>query len=332
VKVSELGEFGLIDLIDEMVGRKVADRAGYGKELLLGIGDDTAAWKCKGKTQLATTDTLVQDVHFKLERISWEELGYKSIAVNLSDIAAMGGIPQYALVSICLPGDTDVENIRELYRGMLDVSDKYKTIIAGGNITSSDRLIINVTIYGYTDNGILTRSSAKPGDKIAVTGFTGLSRAGLRIMKQPMEMDHETLILLRKAQNQPEPRLEFGQILAKAGVKTAIDISDGLVADLQHICSSSKVSARIDLASVPVHPLLKQYFKDDCVSMILAGGEDYELLFTASDHIMNKVKNRMPDNVFIIGTIQTGDAGTVDVLDNKGNKVSLKESGWDHFK
>jgi thiamine-monophosphate kinase len=332
VKVSELGEFGLIDLINELVSGQTGEHASSRKGLLLGIGDDTAAWKCRGKIQLATTDTLVQDVHFKLEHISWPELGYKSIAVNLSDIAAMGGIPQYALISICLPGDTDVKNIQDLYQGMLNISDKYNTAIVGGNITSAEKVTINVTIHGYCDNGILTRSSARPGDKIAVTGYTGLSRAGLIITEQDMKIDPAAQAIFRKAQNQPEPRIEYGQLLAKAGVKTAIDISDGLISDLKHICNSSQVSAGIDMKSVPVHPLLKKYFKDDCISLALSGGEDYELLFTAGANVMNKVKSKLSENVFIIGAIEKGNTGTVSILDDNGENIYLQESGWDHFK
>jgi thiamine-monophosphate kinase len=331
VKVSELGEFGLIDLINKLVSRQDKEQAGSDKALLLGIGDDTAAWECRGKIQLATTDTLVQDVHFIPEYIKWEELGYKSIAVNLSDIAAMGGIPQYALVSLCVPGDFDVDSIEILYRGMLDISNKYNTVIAGGNITSSDKLVINITVYGYTDNTILSRSSARPGDKIAVTGYTGLAKAGLMMAKHGLKIDEVAQALFRKAWNLPEPRIESGRKLTECGVSTAIDISDGLIADLKQICRSSRVSARIELDSIPVHPMLKQYFSDDYISMALAGGEDYELLFTAGDNIIEKVKTMLPDNIFIIGNIEAGNAGTVDIYDNRGDKIYIEDSGWDHF-
>jgi thiamine-monophosphate kinase len=331
VKVSELGEFGLIDLINRLVSSQAKKHAGSNNELLLGIGDDAAAWECRGKVQLATTDTLVQDVHFIPKYISWEELGYKSIAVNLSDIAAMGGIPQYALVSLCVPGDFKVDSIEKLYRGMLDISNKYNTVIAGGNVTSLDKLVINVTIHGYTDNEILTRSSARPGDKIAITGYTGLAKAGLITAKQCLKIDEVAQALFRKAWNQPKPGIEFGRILAERGVKTAIDISDGLIADLKQICRDSRVSARIELDSIPRHPMLKQNFPDDYISMALTGGEDYELLFTADDNIMEKVKTKLPDNVFIIGTIETGNAGAVNISDSKGAKIYIGDSGWDHF-
>jgi thiamine-monophosphate kinase len=331
VKVSELGEFGLIDLINRLVSRQNKENAGSHKSLLLGIGDDTAAWECQGKIQLATTDTLVQDVHFLPEYISWEELGYKAIAVNLSDIAAMGGTPQYALVSLCIPGNFNVESIEKLYRGMLNIGVKYDTVIAGGNITSADKLVINVTVHGYTNNKVLSRSSARPGDKIAVTGYTGLAKAGLMIAKHNLKIDAEAQALFNRAWNRPEPRIEFGRTLTECGVSTAIDISDGLIADLKHICRSSQVNARIELDSIPIHTLLKQYFPDDYISMTLAGGEDYELLFTVNDNIMKNVKTRLADNIFIIGNIETGNDGTVDIFDNKGDKVDIEDSGWDHF-
>jgi thiamine-monophosphate kinase len=331
VKVSELGEFGLIDLINRLVNRQTGKQAISGKGLILGIGDDTAAWECRGKIQLATTDTLVQDVHFLPEYTSWEELGYKSIAVNLSDIAAMGGTPQYALVSLCVPGDLDVDSIEQLYRGMLNIGDKYNTVIAGGNITSSDKLVINVTVCGFTDNKVLTRSSARAGDKIAITGYTGLAKAGLMTAKHELKIDIKAQAIFNKAWNQPEPRIEFGRALMECRVNAATDISDGLIADLKHICGSSQVSARIDLGSIPVHPLLKQHFPDDYISMMLAGGEDYELLFTASDTVMKKVKTRLANNPYIIGAIETGDACTVNIFDSKGTKINIEDSGWDHF-
>jgi thiamine-monophosphate kinase len=331
VKVSELGEFGLIDLINSLVSQQTGKQAIPDNDLILGIGDDTAAWECRGKIQLTTTDTLVQNVHFLPEYITWEELGYKSIAVNFSDIAAMGGTPQYALVSLCVPGDLNVNSIEKLYRGMLDIGGKYNTVIAGGNITSSDILVINITVCGFTDNKILTRSTAGAGDKICITGYTGLAKAGLMTAKHKLKIDTQAQALFSRAWNRPEPRLEFGRALIECGVSTAIDISDGLIADLKHICRSSRVSARIDLDSVPVHPMLKQYFPDDCISMALAGGEDYELLFTAGDNIMKKLKTRLADNIFIIGSIETGSPGTVNIFDGKGAKINIEESGWDHF-
>lgn len=332
MKVSEIGEFGTIDVIDDLIRSETRIANSAGKDLLIGIGDDTAVWKCRGKMQLATTDVLVQDVHFSLEHISWDELGYKAIAVNLSDIAAMGGTPQYALISLCLPGNTDVDDVKKLYHGMLQITNRFDTLITGGNIASAEKITINVTIHGYAGNRILTRSAAFPGDTIAITGPTGLSRAGLMALQSQMMMEPRALKLLRAAHNRPEPKIEFGRMLTGLGVKAAIDISDGLVADLKHVCRLSNVSARIEMEKVPLHELLKQYFHSDAVPLALAGGEDYELLFTAPDKVMKKVKSKLPGNSFTIGTIEAGVPGTVHIVDSSGNEISLEESGWDHFR
>jgi thiamine-monophosphate kinase len=332
MKISDTGEFGLIDIINDLISRNTKTAPGSAKELLIGIGDDTAAWKCRGRIQLSTTDILVQDVHFDLAYTGWDELGHKSIAINLSDIAAMGGIPQYALVSLSLPGDTEVEDIKSLYSGMLELCNRYNVTIAGGNIASADKIIVNITLYGYTDNTVLTRSSAHPGDKIAITGFTGLSKAGMIALQRNMKMEPAAMEILRRSHNSPEPRIEFGKVLAECGVKAAIDVSDGLIADLKHICDASKASALINMEKMPVHDLLRQYFKDDAISLALTGGEDYELLFTGGDRIMDKVKGRLPEDIHVIGSIESGLPGDIKIIDEKGDRMNIKDSGWDHFR
>src|SRR4030042_5117573 len=170
MKVSELGEFGLIDLLDKMIADAQINTAS--PDLLIGIGDDTAAWKCTEQVQLATVDTMVQDIHFTLETISWEELGWKSLAKNISDIAAMGGLPHYALVALALPDNTASEDIAGLYRGMIDIARQYKVAIAGGNISRASRVSVTVTsLGGWPDDKKLRGSTAKSGDTIAVTGY-----------------------------------------------------------------------------------------------------------------------------------------------------------------
>ncbi len=164
MKVSELGEFGLIKLLADIVNKSANIEGVTGDRLLQGIGDDTAVWKAEGPLQLTTTDSLIQDTHFDLDNIDCEMLGYKAIAVNLSDIAAMGGIPDYALVSLALPGDIEVDFISGLYQGMVDISGRFGVIIAGGNISSSSKMIISVTVIGHLENeAFLSRSAAIPG-------------------------------------------------------------------------------------------------------------------------------------------------------------------------
>lgn len=332
MKISELGEFELITRINEIVANDTNISPNIKKRLIIGIGDDTAAWKCQQKIHLLTTDTLVQDVHFKLAQINWKELGYKAIAISMSDIASMGGQPEYVIVSLCLPNYLDIENITDLYAGMLDLTNHYNTQIIGGNISSSDKTIISTTIHGNAGRRILTRSSACPGEQIAITGYTGLSAAAVRILNDKINLDMDTMDIFFKAHNKPEPRIEFGQMLVKYGVKTAIDISDGLVADLKHICEKSRVGALLNIESIPIHPLLKEIFKDDYLSLVLSGGEDYELLFTAQSNVMENLKRELPDTIHIIGTINKQDTCEIKIISNDGGELYLNKTGWNHFK
>jgi thiamine-monophosphate kinase len=332
VKVSELGEFGLIRLLADIVNTSKNVSNASWQRLLIGIGDDAAAWKSDGSVQLATTDSLIQDVHFDLNVVTWKELGWKSIAVNLSDIAAMGGIPHYALVSLALPGTTEADSVSTMYHGMIEAGNKFGVAIAGGNISAADKVMITITITGsMKGKTALVRSAAKAGEHIAVTGYTGLSAAGLRMLKNNLKFDDATTRLFREAHLKPAPRVKEGQILLHCGVKTAIDISDGLLADLTHICEASKVSARIGLDMVPVHEALHAHFKNDCQQMALAGGEDYELLFTATSRTIEKVKQSLSCPVTVIGEIADDKSGQVIVLNAEGETISPQQSGWDHF-
>ncbi len=332
MNVSEMGEFGLIGLITDIIQRTNRPTPTQPEGLVVDIGDDAAAWKCQGQMQLITTDTLLEDVHFRFPEITFEELGHKAIAINMSDIAAMGGVPQYALVSLSLPAYTDVEKVLDLYWGMIEMANRYKVKITGGNVTASDKLIINVTVTGHAlNNKILTRSAALPEDKIAVTGYTGLSSAGLEMMLRRIDMEDDITFLLRKMHNLPEPRIEQGQTLLKSGVKCAIDISDGLLADLKHICEMSNVSAVINQDAVPVHPVLKSNFPEKYLEMALTGGEDYELLFTATPTVMDKVKRLLKDDITVIGEIEAGN-GDIFMVDSRGNRSTWQRLGWDHFK
>ncbi|MFH1648069.1 MAG: thiamine-phosphate kinase, partial [Chloroflexota bacterium] len=236
MKVRELGEFGLIDLL----ARKVAGSPGQSPapdRLIIGIGDDTAAWQSDAAIELATVDSLVENVHFSLETATWRELGWKSLAINLSDIAAMGGVPGYALVALNLPEDTEVEDVAALYDGLLDLANRTSTAIAGGNISGSPVVSITVTVIGSSRGGkLLRRSTARPGDVIAVTGQLGTAAAGLEMLTKKLTFEPEVTEYLRDAFLQPVPRLDEGRVLVENGITTAIDISDGLAADLRHIC------------------------------------------------------------------------------------------------
>ena len=284
MKVSELGEFGLIDLLAKMVKGSPVSQASR-QQLILGIGDDAAAWHGDASTQLATVDSFIQDVHFSLDTASWNEVGWKALAVNLSDIAAMGGIPAYALVSLDLPGHTEVEDVTAMYGGMVELAQQFGVVIAGGDTSSAPLVAITITVLGSTGSrskNILTRSGAEPGEKVAVTGHLGAAAAGLEMLGGKLKLDSEAVTCLRKAFLRPYPRIAEGQLLVERGVKTAIDISDGLISDLKHICKSSQVGARIEVDRLPIEPVVRANFGDKSLELALSGGEDYELLFTAS--------------------------------------------------
>jgi thiamine-monophosphate kinase len=333
MKVSELGEFGLIELLADIVDKSKNLRDNSWQRLLIGIGDDAAAWQGDNTVQLATTDSLVQDTHFDFNITNWEELGWKAIAVNLSDIAAMGGIPTYALISLALPGNLETDCISSLYQGMVHIANQFGVAIVGGNIASASKTMITVTVLGSLKSApALTRSAAMPGDQIAVTGYLGQSAAGLKMLKQNLSFDAETNRLLRQAHLQPVPRVNEGQILLSNGVRAAIDISDGLIADLAHICKASKVSAKIKRGLVPIHPAVLANFKADCEQLALSGGEEYELLFTTSSQIIGRVKQAIPCPVTTIGEITKGMPGQVTLIDNAGKSIPWQKAGWEHFK
>ncbi len=326
MKVSELGEFGLIDRLAKMVPDSKANRPA------IGIGDDAAAWRSESSLQLATVDTMIQGIHFSLETISWQELGWKSLAINLSDIAAMGGVPQYALVALALPEDTEVDDVTQLYEGMIEIATLYDIAIIGGNISRSPAVSITVTVLGGSRNGeVLKRSSAIPGDKIAVTGYPGSAAAGLEMLSQNLQFGTETSTYLRRAFTRPRPRIAEGQLLLELGITTAIDTSDGLLADLRHICEASAVGAEINTGLLPVHPAIARGFGERTQELVLSGGEDYELLFTGKVEIVERVKAKMEYPVAVIGEIQSGKPGEITLVDTAGNPVKIEKMGWNHF-
>ncbi len=334
MKVSELGEFGLIDILAKTSHNTAARGTTASQKLILGIGDDAAAWYGDDSIQLATTDSLIEGVHFSLDTISWEELGWKSLAVNLSDIAAMGGLPLYALISLALPGNTEVDDVVNLYKGMAELAQKFDVEIIGGDTCSSPIVAINITVFGSTGDRkkqILTRSAAKVGDKIAVTGYLGGAATCLEMLSKKMPLASDTATVLKKAFLKPYPRVNEGQLLVENGVKTAIDISDGLIADCGHICRISNVSARIEIDRIPVLPAVWDNFGDNAIEMALSGGEDYELLFTAEDSIIEKIKEAASCSVTVIGEITADKTSEVTLVDNNGNPINLPQKGWEHF-
>jgi len=334
MKVSELGEFGLIDLLAKMSYRPQDKQPASWQQLIIGIGDDAAVWYGDTLIQLATADSLIQDVHFSLATASWFELGWKALVANLSDIAAMGGVPRYALISLALPGHTEVDDVIAFYQGMIELARQFEVAIVGGDTSSAPLVAINITVLGSTRSqakGILTRSAAKPGDKVAVTGYLGGAAAGFEMLNKKLQFDPEATASLREAFLHPYPRIAEGQVLIDQGVKTAIDISDGLISDLTHICKASQVSAQVEVDQVPIQPAVKANFGNRALNLALSGGEDYELLFTASTEVIDKVRMATSCPITVIGEITADKPGEVSLVDSKGNPIYLPKAGWEHF-
>jgi thiamine-monophosphate kinase len=330
VKVSKLGEFGLIDLLNKMI--KDAKLDTVSPDLILGIGDDTAAWKGTGRVQLATVDTMVQDIHFKLETTTWEELGWKSLAINISDIAAMGGIPNYALVALALPDDAESENIAGLYRGMIEIARQYKVAIAGGNVSRAPQVSVTITVLGSSpDNKILKRSAAKVGDTIAITSYAGSAAAGLKMLEKGLKFPSKITNYLKNAFLHPVPRVAEGRLLVEHGITTAIDTSDGLLADLRHICEASGTGARVIADLVPINDIVKTSFKEKALELALGGGEDYELLFTGDTRKIAALRQDTKCPVTVIGEIIKGEPGKIELVDAQGKPVKTSRTGWKHF-
>ena len=342
MKVNELGEFGVIHLLTDVIkaNRKGTDNASsLGFELIVDVGDDAAAWTSAGVTGLYTTDTVVDGVHFTRDTTPWYDLGWKLMAANVSDIAAMGGLSLYALVTLGLPVDTEVDDLRALYAGMVDLGNRYGVDIVGGDMVRSHVAFATVALTGATDSPLMIRSNASPGQLVAVTGYVGSSAGGLKVLTESRYeqgqagSDPTPTDYLVSAHRRPEPCIDQGRTLSKHGITTAMDISDGLADDLAKLCAASGVSAAIEADKVPVHPFLKAVFPEKYMDLALGGGEDYQLIFIAEEGLMAEVIPTLPAPAVVIGRITAGEPGMVGVVDaGTGLHRSFPPGGWDHFK
>ncbi len=337
--VNTLGEFGLID-------RLTAPFQLRQPSSLLGIGDDAAIIDTGGPEQLVvSTDMLVEGIHFDFAYTPLKHLGYKAVAVNVSDICAMNARPQQITVSIALSNRFSVEALEELYAGIQAACDAYGVDLVGGDTTSSTKgLIISVTAIGRAPASRITRrKGAKVGDLICITGHLGSAYLGLQLLErekqiylanpgtQP-EMKPENKDLYA-AILRPEARTDMVDLFAKNDiVPTAmIDISDGLASELMHICKASQVGAILEEANVPMRPeaqLQALEFNLDPITCALSGGEDYELLFTIDPKDLEKIRF-LPD-LYIAGEI-VPQADGIKLHTVGGNIHDLKAQGWSHF-
>jgi thiamine-monophosphate kinase len=334
LKFREIGEFGFIDSI-----KGQCDIPAQG--VIKGIGDDCAVMSCtQGRALLLTADMLVQDIHFVIDRIPFYQLGRKAIAVNLSDIASMGGRPIVALISIAIPVETDVEAIQEIYRGMRDICGQYSLAIGGGDtVASSDKLIINVSVLGDArEKEVLYRSGARPGDTIYLTGPVGDSIAGLKILTNEITPPEGTRGYFIKAHNDPVPLVEIGRSIAASGLASAmIDLSDGLLSDLGHICKESGVGALLYAETIPLSPeleLLAGSSGFDPLDLALSGGEDYQLLFIVPAENEQGIEKFFKEHDFTLPSHigEIGQGSGIRMMKANGSVAELKARGFNHFK
>lgn len=322
INLEHVGEFGLINRIAGIFGGQKQPG------LIQGIGDDAAVVKIgHGLAMIFTTDMLIEDVHFSLEYEDFFDIGWKSLAVNLSDIASMGGRPKWGVVSVGLPVNIPVDNVDKLAQGIASLARKYQVAIVGGDtVKSPDRLVINIALLGESaQKDVLYRRGAVAGDALFVTGKLGEAAAGLEALKTGRQISK----LLLKRYRRPEPRIKESALLVKHKLASSmIDVSDGLSLSVKFICQQSKTGAKIYLDKIPLNRQLASNNYQQALHWALNGGEDYELLFTVPPPKIKKALGFFPKG--LIGEIVPGKKITL--LDQNNQEVNFKNSGYDHFK
>ena len=328
MKLSRLGEFGLID--------RIRRQTPVGRGVKIGIGDDAAWVKNSSGTSLVTTDLLVEDIHFNLGWTSLFDLGHKALAVNLSDIAAMGGIPAYAILSLGIPANFDSAQVDAFYRGFNALAKKARVALIGGDTNVAKALIVSVCVIGHAPYPPVRRGGAKIGDDIHVTGTLGDSALALMLFQRRMTgLKRPPFAALLARHHRPTPRVEAGAELAKNRLATAmIDISDGLLQDLGHICRASGVGAKIWNDCLPLSRAYNAFANKDGTLHALSGGEDYELLFCARPRDRLRVQSlakRLRIRITRIGACERAADG-LKIVDKLGRSVVVGALGHDHFK
>jgi len=330
--LKDLGEFGFI--------RSIQKGSLFNHHnVIKGIGDDCAVLgPYDHKAFLLSTDLLIEDIHFKLSKIPPQHLGQKAVAVNLSDIAAMGGIARHLLVALAVPNTLDVSTINAFYKGIKTICREFGVNIIGGDTSSSPaKMMINITVMGDApEDEVLYRHGASHGDLIFVTGTLGNSAAGLQLILENYSVPQKTADVLIKAHHLPTPFLEIGRLIARSRLASAmIDLSDGLISDLDHICRASGVGASLNKNALPISDELQRFAKInhlDPYEISLMGGEDYRLLITvprSNAWAFKQIISKEMDPIYQIGEITHG--SKIEITGLNGRVIQLKGKGFDHF-
>jgi len=325
-------------MIDELSAlRRIKERfKNVSKSVSLGIGDDAAAVKIHPeKLLLATTDSQVEDIHFTKRLISAKDLGRKSVAISVSDIGAMGGVPKFFLASIGFSKEENEGFLEGLMDGFQKGAEEFEVELIGGNLSASEKLFIDITVLGEVEPHIMVkRSGAKVGDVIYVSGTVGDSALGLRALQSGGERGEDEYLIKRHVA--PKPRLALGRELAEKRLPTSmIDISDGLILDLERITVEHGLGAEIYINQIPISSYYRERVSDfisDPYRLALSGGEDYELLFTSPEGKEEAIKEASR-----VLHIEVGEIGyvipepTIRVLDANGEEIKIDQRGFIHF-
>ena len=332
--VRELGEFALLARLQQRL------KLSGGPAVVRGIGDDCAVLRpADGQDLLVTTDTQEEGVHFRRDWSTAEDIGWRCLAVNVSDIAAMGGEPLGAVVALSLPETLTAAFVEAMYDGMNALAADYDCPIVGGNISkSAERLSVTITVLGSAPRGgALCRTSARAGDDIWVTGDLGAAKAGLEALMRPQAVAGLATGEVSMRYRRPRPRLREGLYLRQQGTHSQIDLSDGLSSDLMHVCEASGVAARLFADRIPVSAETRRVaaaLGQDALAMALHGGEDFELCLTAApgaaEALVRGFRDRFDCPLSRIGALRAG-AG-ITLLRPDGSEAKLAPGGYDHFR
>jgi thiamine-monophosphate kinase len=328
MKLSRLGEFGLIEKI-----RRIAPG---GPGVLLGIGDDAAWVKAKTSSFLITSDLLIERVHFDFKWTSPYALGYKSLAVNLSDIAAMGGTPAYLILSVGIPIEFDAQVVEEFYRGVRSLALRSGVALVGGDTSASESFFVSVALVGHAPHRPIGRNGGKAGDDVYVTGNLGDSALALSLLRhRPRETKRRASSYLLSRHHFPTARVKAGTLLAREKLaKAMIDVSDGLLQDLGHLCKASNIGAVVWEDSLPLSRAYRSVAGREGTRFALTGGEDYELLFTARRRDrsrLEKLQHRLDVPITRIGRCVSSREG-ITVWNTEGEPRSIGVKGYNHFR
>lgn len=347
-----LTEFSFIEKLRRRVQTSASSFIPHPLSLVRGIGDDAAVFKSPtGSDVVVSTDLLVEDIDFRRDTTQPNLLGHKALAVSLSDMAAMGARPRWALLSIGVPEEVwKTEFLDDFYSGFLDLAARYRVTLIGGDVSRTpDKIVIDSILIGESPKtGAIFRSGAEAGDQIFVTGFLGDAAAGLRLIERggrlPLQAaengtfesaQHRGLEYLLLRQLRPDPRVGWGLLLGEQQLATSmIDISDGLSSDLNHLCAESKVGALINAADIPIDPLVTELSGRralDPLMLALHGGEDFELLFTVKPDLAGKLPKRV-DGVSLKHIGEVTDAVNGIRISEGSRTWNLEPEGWEHFK